>query len=66
MRVFSIGQVAKICRASPRAVSKWVDSGILKGYRLPESRHRRVTENELLGFLTRHGMPTDLLEGNTQ
>jgi len=37
MKVFTTGQVAKICKVAPRTVSKWFDSGRLKGYRIPGS-----------------------------
>ena len=37
-KVFTTGQVAKICKVAPRTVSKWFDSGRLKGYRIPGSR----------------------------
>ena len=38
MKVFTTGQVAKICKVAPRTVSKWFDSGRLKGYRIPVRR----------------------------
>ena len=38
MKVFTTGQVAKICKVAPRTVSKWFDSGRLKGYRIPGSQ----------------------------
>ena len=41
MKVFTTGQVAKICKVAPRTVSKWFDSGRLKGYRIPGSQDRR-------------------------
>ncbi len=31
-KVFTTGQVAKICKVAPRTVSKWFDSGRLRGY----------------------------------
>ena len=42
MKVFTTGQVAKICKVAPRTVSKWFDSGRLKGYRIPGSQDRRI------------------------
>jgi hypothetical protein len=33
--VLTTGDVAKICNVAPRTVSKWFDSGQLKGYRIP-------------------------------
>lgn len=44
-------EVARICMVAPRTVVKWVDSGKLKGYRIPESTHRRVMASDLVMFL---------------
>lgn len=65
MRVFTTGQVAKICRCSVRIVTTWFDFGSLKGYRLPGSLDRRIPENELRLFLIKWGLPTDLLDEET-
>ena len=35
MKVFTTGQVAKICKVAPRTVSKWFDSGRLTGISHP-------------------------------
>jgi two-component system response regulator RpaA len=59
--VYTTGQASRICRAAPRTVSKWCDSGMLKSYRLPMSRDRRILRGDLLKFLVAHGMPTDLM-----
>jgi DNA-binding transcriptional MerR regulator len=56
--VFSTGEVAAICRVAPRTVAHWVDRGDLAGYRLPASKDRRVTREELVRFMTAAGMPT--------
>ena len=57
MKVFTTGQVAKICKVAPRTVSKWFDSGRLKGYRIPGSQDRRIPREYLIKFLKEHGMP---------
>lgn len=62
MKVFTIGQVAKICRVAPRTVSKWFDSGRLKGYRIPGSQDLRIPKEYLIKFLKEHGMPLGDLE----
>ena len=62
MTVYTIGQVAKICKVPPRTVSKWVDSGRLKGYRIPGSQDRRIPREYLVRFLKEHGMPLGDLE----
>lgn len=62
MNVFTTGQVAKICKVAPRTVSKWFDSGRLKGYRIPGSHDRRIPRPYLVRFLKEHGMPVDDVE----
>lgn len=56
-RVYTTGQISKLCKVAPRTVSKWFDSGRLRGYRIPGSQDRRVPEQSLRRFLTEHGMP---------
>ena len=33
--VYTPQDVANICHVAPRTVAKWIDSGRLKGYRIP-------------------------------
>lgn len=61
-KVFTTGQVAKICKVAPRTVSKWFDSGRLRGYRIPGSQDRRIPRENLIRFLKEHGMPLGELE----
>ncbi len=65
MKVFTIGQAAKICKVAPRTVSKWFDSGRLKGYRVPGQQIRRIPREYLIKFLKEHGMPLGDLEDET-
>ncbi len=60
--ILTTGQVAQICKVAPRTVTKWFDSGQLKGYRIPGGRDRRIPASELLRFMKSNNMPTDLLE----
>jgi len=62
MKVFTTGQVAKICKVAPRTVSKWFDTGRLKGYRIPGSQDRRIPREYLIKFLKEHNMPLGNLE----
>jgi len=62
MKVFTTGQVAKICKVGQRVVQKWFDSGRLKGYRIPGSQDRRIPREYLIKFLREHGMPLGDLE----
>lgn len=59
--VLTTGDVARICNVAPRTVSKWFDSGQLKGYRIPGSRDRRIPLNELIRFMKQNNMPTTAL-----
>jgi PleD family two-component response regulator len=61
-KVFTTGQVAKICKVAPRTVSKWFDSGRLRGYRIPETQDRRIPREYLIRFLKEQGMPLGDLE----
>ncbi|KKL83932.1 hypothetical protein LCGC14_1969800, partial [marine sediment metagenome] len=63
--VLTTGEVARICHVAPRTVSKWFDTGKLKGYRIPGSRDRRIPFLQLLQFMRVHGMPLKELDGGT-
>lgn len=58
-RFFTTGKIAKLYRVAPRTVSKWFDSGRLKGYRIPGSTDRRVSEANLVAFAKEYGLPLD-------
>jgi excisionase family DNA binding protein len=60
--VLTTGQVAQICNVAPRTVTKWFDSGQLRGYRIPGSRDRRIPVSELIRFMKANNIPTDTLE----
>ena len=55
--VYTTGEVARICQVAPRTVSKWFDTGRLKGYRIPGSLDRRIPRDSLVEFMRAHGMP---------
>jgi excisionase family DNA binding protein len=61
--VLTTGEVARICHVAPRTVSKWFDSGKLRGYRIPGSRDRRIPVPQLIAFMRAHGIPLDGLDG---
>ena len=60
--ILTTGQVARICHVAPRTVTKWFDTGRLRGYRIPGSRDRRIPRPQLLAFMRAHGIPIDCLE----
>ncbi len=63
-KVFTTGQVARICNVTTQTVTKWIDLGRLKGYRIPGSRARRVTRGDLKKFIEDHKIPTDYFVSN--
>ena len=60
--ILTTGEVAKICNVAPRTVSKWFDSGQLRGYRIPGSKDRRIPLNSLIRFMKQHNIPVDGLQ----
>ena len=61
-KLYKVGEIAKICDCCPRSVAKWIDKKVLKGHRLPHSKHRRVRHIDLIKFLREHGYSTEGLE----
>lgn len=65
--VLTTGEVARICNVAPRTVSKWFDTGQIKGYRIPGSRDRRIPVSELNRFMREHGIPMEgVFSGSTR
>jgi excisionase family DNA binding protein len=56
------GQIAEGLGVAPRTVVHWIDEGLLPGYRIPGSRHRRVRPVECLEFLKEHQLPQEWLQ----
>jgi len=57
--VLTTGEVAKICKVAPRTVTKWFDSGQLRGYKIPGSKDRRIPISQLLRFMKNNNMPLE-------
>ncbi len=63
MKLYTTGEVAKICKVAVRTVCKWTDHGDLKSFRIPGSQHRRIPHDALIKFLKMKDYPTDGLVG---
>jgi excisionase family DNA binding protein len=53
---YTTGEAAEILGVSQQTVIRCIDSGELKGYRVPLSRFRRVPHDELVRFAGAHGI----------
>ena len=63
--VFTTGELAEICGVSVTTVMRWIDTDLLRGYRLPGGKRRRVDRDDLAVFLRSHGIMSqrpDLIE----
>lgn len=61
-RIVSTGKIAKVLQCSPRLVAKWIDDGKLKGFTLPDSKHRRVMMTDLVDFAKGKGLPEGVID----
>jgi len=55
-RTLTTGECARFCNTSARTVSKWCDSGRLSCVRLPGSLDRRIYREDLIEFMSSHGL----------
>lgn len=53
-RYLTTGQAALVLRCSQKHVSQLIDRGLLRGFRMPGSRHRRIVRADLDAFQNRH------------
>lgn len=54
---FTTSQIAKICHVSRDTAKRWVEKGIIKGYRVGTSGHWRVLPDDLAFFLKANNIP---------
>jgi excisionase family DNA binding protein len=65
-KVYTSGDVAKICGVSPDTVSRWFDVGHIEGYRLGPGGDRRIPHDKLREFMIKHGIPLERLDETRQ
>ena len=68
MKIYTTGQVAKICGLTARKVAKFFDDGRINGH-LKESKfqrrsHRRIPMKDLIEFMIKNGISLDKLEND--
>lgn len=55
--VLTTGQVADLVGVSPRTVLQWCNKGLLRHYRIPGSKDRRIHKTVLGEFLREYDLP---------
>jgi len=64
-RVFSTGEVARICEVSVATVSRWFDTGELQGYQHGKHGNRRIPYQSLKNFMESHDISVGRIDANT-
>jgi len=62
--IFTTYDIGRMTGTDPTTVHKWIDRGLLLGYRTPGG-HRRVRGEDLRAFLVSHKMPVPKELGDT-
>jgi hypothetical protein len=55
--IFTTGDVARICCISIAKVISLFDQGLLKGFKIPGSSHRRIPRKSLIEFIKKYNLP---------
>lgn len=55
--ILTTGQAGKLAGVGPHAVVKWINSGKLKAFTIPGSKHRRILKTEFDKFATENNLP---------
>ncbi|MFH1421924.1 MAG: response regulator [Planctomycetota bacterium] len=58
-KIFTTGDVAKLCHVTINTVVKWSRLGELNGFKIPGSGARRYVRDEVIDFMKKHGFPVD-------
>ncbi|MBS3080050.1 helix-turn-helix domain-containing protein [Candidatus Pacearchaeota archaeon] len=58
---YTTGEVSRICNLSPQTITRYFNGGTLRGYRVPDSSHRRIPHKNLVDFMIEYGIPQDRL-----
>lgn len=58
---YTSGAAAKICGVSQQTVIRCFDGGLIGGFRVPDSKFRRITREGLFRFMLSNGIPMDRL-----
>lgn len=60
--ILTTTEVANHCRVSTKTAAGWIDSGRLRGWKIPGSMDRRVAVEDMIEFCREHKVPIGDLE----
>lgn len=60
--LYTVGDVARVCRVNSHTARHWVERGQLRAYRLPGTNEWRLTRPWLEQFLREHEVPAEWLD----
>ena len=60
-KLYTTGEVAKICNLSQQTVIRCFDAGRVEGFRIPGSKFRRIPHDSLIKFMQSNDIPIDTL-----
>ena len=61
-RVYTTGEVARICGISRQGVIRRYNKGLINGYLIPGSRYRKITHKNLVDFMIKNNIPLEGLD----
>lgn len=62
-RLYTTGEVARLCKGylGKNSITLAFDKGMLKGFKIPGSRHRRLFHDSVVDLLKKCGVPASRL-----
>jgi len=61
-KLYTTGEVAKICNLSQQTIIRCFDAGRVEGFRIPGSKFRRIPHESLIKFMQSNDIPVDSLQ----
>lgn len=58
-RDYTTGEAARICGCSQQTIIRCIDEGIIQGYYLPGSTHRRIPSMNLFEYMKENNIPME-------
>ena len=59
--VLTTGDVSRATGLSIQKIGQLIDAGILKGFKIPGSTHRRICRDEFEKFCKQYNIPVELM-----